>query len=186
MKRVLANAAGFQLVWFATVAGAGNGMAWTGPVAAMLFAGWVLSDARTRAADLWLLLRALPIGYASDSLWVACGWMHFAQPWPSPPFAPIWIIALWLGFILSINHSLVFLRGRPWPAALLGAVFGPAAYYAASNGFAAATFDIDVPAMMLILALAWAALLPLLLALGAHHHNRPRNAPMPITPKEHP
>lgn len=185
MNRLLANAIGFQLVWFATVAGAGHGMAWAGPLAAIVFAGWVLSDVRTRSADLWLLLRALPIGYVSDSLWVACGWMHFAEPWPSAPFAPIWILALWVGFVLSINHSLAFLRGRAWLAALLGAIFGPVAYYGAGKGFAAAMFDIELPVMMLILALAWAALLPLLIALSAHQRNRQRAAPMPVASEEH-
>ncbi|PKM15884.1 MAG: DUF2878 domain-containing protein [Gammaproteobacteria bacterium HGW-Gammaproteobacteria-2] len=169
MNRTIANAVGFQIVWFASVAGAGHGMGWSGPLAALLFAAWVLGEKRTRSADLWLLVRALPIGYASDSLWVACGWMQFAEPWPGLPLAPIWILALWTGFVLSINHSLSFLHGRPWLAALLGAIFGPAAYYAAANGFNATRFELDLPVMLLLLAMVWAVLLPLILTMSARH-----------------
>lgn len=172
MSRLLANALGFQLVWLATVAGAGHGMAWTGPLAAVVFAGWVLSDKRTRSADIWLLMRALPIGYASDSLWAATGWIHFNSPWPGAPLAPFWILALWVGFILSINHSLQFLHGRTWLAGLLGAVSGPAAYYAAGNGFAAISFGITLPLMIPILALGWALLLPMLLGMSAYQRAR--------------
>src|SRR3546814_5864243 len=89
MNRVLANAIGFQLVWLATVAGAAHGMAWAGPLAAFVFAAWVLSDKRTRSADVWLLVRALPIGYASDCLWAATGAIHFNASCPGPPLAPI-------------------------------------------------------------------------------------------------
>lgn len=168
MNRALANAVGFQLVWLATVAGAGHGMAWAGPLAAFVFAIWVLSDKRTRSADVWLLLRVLPIGYASDSLWAATGAIEFSSPWPGAPLAPLWILALWVGFILSINHSLHFLRGRSWLAALLGACSGPAAYYAAGNGFSAISFGIALPWLLPILALTWALLLPSLLRMSTY------------------
>src|SRR3546814_5025428 len=88
--------------------------------------------------------------------------------WPGPPLAPIWILALWVGFILSINHSLHFLRERIWLAALLGAVSGPAAYYAAGNGFSAISFGIPLPLLLPTLALAWGLLLPALLYMSAY------------------
>jgi len=172
MNRAVANALGFQIVWFTTVAGVGHGLPWAGPLTAIVFAAWVLSDKTTRSADVWLLLRALPIGYMTDCVWVASGWIRFAEPWPAQPFAPIWILALWVGLILSINHSLVFLHQRPWLAMLLGAVSGPIAYYGASRGFSAAAFEIGFSTMMWILAITWAALLPLLLAMSAHYRRR--------------
>ena len=161
-----ANVVGYQAVWFACVAGAGRGQPWMGPVAAMAFAALTLAFGGKRDADLRTLLLVLPIGFALDSAFAASGWMHYAQPWPWQHAAPLWIWALWFGFAMTLNHSLAFLGGRPWLAALLGLLGGPLAYWAASSAFGAVRFGVPIASVMVALALAWAVTLPLLMTLN--------------------
>lgn len=173
MISTLANAIGFQLVWFAAVIGAANGLPWLGPLAALAFAAAVLARGGRRREDLTLLAVALPLGFALDTLWVRTGLVAFAAPWPGS-VAPPWIVAMWLGFALTLNHSLARLRDLPWLAAALGAIGGPLAYLAAARGFGAARFADDPLPALLALSLAWALVVPLLLRVGRIHRPRIR------------
>ncbi len=75
------------------------------------------------------------------------------------------MIALWANFATTLNLSLAGLQTRPWLAALLGLVCGPLAYWGGA-GLGAMTFITPLPALI-TLALGWALLTPLLLALAA-------------------
>ena len=163
---VAANIVGYQLVWMACVAGAGRGIAWLGPVAAAVFVVATLAFGGRRDADLRALLIAVPLGVAVDSLFAASGWLNYAQAWPWPRLAPVWILSLWAAFAMTLNHSLSFLEGRPWLAASLGLVGGPLAYWAAAGAFDAVDFGVPAPWILSALALGWALLLPLLVSLN--------------------
>ncbi len=168
MLPTLANAIGFQLVWFAAVIGAANGLPWLGPLAALCFAAAVLAWGGRRRQDLALLAVALPMGFALDTLWVRAGLIVFASPWPES-VAPPWIVAMWLGFALTLNHSLARLRSLPWLAAALGAAGAPLAYLAAARGFGAVQFVGDPLPALLAVSLAWTLVVPLLLRVGRIH-----------------
>ncbi len=159
------NVVGFQGVWLASIAGAGAGYAWTGPLAAALFTAATLAFGGKARADLRLLAIALPLGWLLDSAFAASGWLLYAQPWPWAWAAPVWIWALWVGFAMTLNHSMAFLAGKPWLAAAFGALGGPLAYWTAAGAFDAVSFGRPVPWVLLALAAGWAVLLPLLFAL---------------------
>jgi len=161
-----ANIIGYQLVWLACVAGAGRGSAWLGPMAAALFTAATLTFGGKPGADLRILGLALPLGFAMDSLFAALGWMSFSQAWPWPNLAPAWICMLWAAFAMTLNHSLAFLADRLWLASLLGLLGGPLAYWSAAHAFNAVDFGESTASIMPALALAWAAMLPLLVALN--------------------
>jgi len=161
----LLNIVGFQTVWFACVAGAGRGLLWPGLLACAVFAAIVLTLGGKRREDLRALALILPIGIAIDSAFAASGWLAYALPWPWVHAAPVWIVALWIGFILTINHSLDFLRGRPWLAALFGLIGGPVAYAASANVLGAVSFGVAPMLALSAVALAWALVLPLAHAL---------------------
>jgi hypothetical protein len=72
--------------------------------------------------------------------------------------------ALWANFATTLNVSLVSLQTRPWLAALLGLVGGPAAYWGGAE-LGAMSF-LDPTAGLIALALGWGILTPLLLALA--------------------
>jgi hypothetical protein len=159
------NIVGFQLVWLACVAGAGSGLMWVGPAAAVIFAWTMLRYGEKTADDLRVLAIALPLGFVLDSAFAASGCLRYALAWPSPHAAPLWIWAMWSGFALTLNHSLAFLRERPWLATAFGAFGGPLAYWIAAAAFDAVSFAAPVPSVLIALAVAWGLALPLLFAL---------------------
>ncbi len=170
------NVVGFQAVWLASVAGAGAGLAWAGPVAALAFAAATLAWGGRARDDLRLLALALPLGLLLDSAFAASGWLVYAEPWPWTRVAPVWIWSLWVGFALTLNHSMAWLRGRPALAALFGLVGGPLAYWTAAGAFDAVSFGAPVAWALPALALGWAAVLPLLFALDRRFATRAQPA----------
>jgi len=168
MQRALATAAnvvGYQAVWLATIAGAGAGLLWAGPLAATLFVAATLAFGGKRTQDLRLMAVALPLGILMDTAFAASGWLRYAEPWPWTWAAPVWIWSLWAGFAMTLNHSMAFLRERPLASALLGLFGGPLAYWAAAGAFDAVSFGAPVAWVMGALALGWAVVLPALFAL---------------------
>lgn len=159
------NVVGFQAVWFCCVAGAGRGLLWPGLLAAAIFAVLVLAFGGRRRDDLRTLAWVLPLGIALDSAFSASGWLVYVLPLPWVQVAPAWIVALWLGFSLTLNHSLAFLRDHPGWSALFGLVGGPLAYVASANVFAAVSFGASPTQVLCGLALAWALFLPLVFSL---------------------
>lgn len=162
----LANVVGYQLVWFACVAGASAGLAWPGVVASLLFSAATLMFAGRRNADLRTLAIAVPLGFGLDSMLVASGLIAYSPPGPATALAPVWIGAIWLSFAMTLNHSLAFLRPRRAVSALLGLVGGPFAYWSASRAFGVIEFAEPVTTVV-ALGLGWAALLPLVFTLDA-------------------
>jgi hypothetical protein len=152
----------YQATWIAAVAGAGRGLWWPGLIVLAVFAVLQLGIGQWRRADACLFVGVSLLGFALDSAFVQLGLMRFqaAVPWAS--LAPVWMVALWTSFALTLNHSLAFLQGRPVLAALLGATGAPLAYWAAGSGWHALDFPLGVGPMLGATAIAWALLMPLL------------------------
>ena len=161
---VLGNLLGYQAVWFLAVYGAGAGRAWPALLAAALFALWQLAASRERAADLRLIGAALALGVLIDGALTRSGLVSYASAAPAlpPGGAPLWILALWVAFALTLNHSLRWLRGRLVPAILTGAAGGPLAYLAAARLSGAVTLATPPWQALAGLALGWAVALALL------------------------
>ncbi len=162
--RFWANLVGYQLVWFAVVIGASRGYPGWGIAAALGFVAVQLRYSATRTADARALVAAFLCGFLLDGALAMTGWLHYASPLLSLP-APIWILALWMAFAMTLNHSMVFLRGRPWLAAVLGAVGGPLAYLGAARGFDAVIFAMPAWRAIGVLAVGWALVLAVLASL---------------------
>lgn len=175
MRHWLPNALSYQLVWIAAVGGAARGWWWAGPVAVVLFAAWQLPLSRHRRADVLLCLVAMAVGFVVDSIWAGTGLMRFASPVPSTQFAPLWIVALWAGFALTLNHSLAALKPRLLLGTLLGACGGPLAYAIAERAWDAVDMGARPGPALLALAVAWSLVTPLLLVAAR------RLAPLPGT-----
>lgn len=163
--RFWANLIGYQLVWFGVVIFAARGQPGLSVALASGFvlAQWVLS--RQQASDARLLVCAVACGLVLDGLLAGTGLLRYASPVPGVP-APIWILALWAAFALTLNHSMTFLRGRPTVAALFGAVGGPLAYLGAARGFDAVIFPSPTWPALVALALGWALAMSVLAALA--------------------
>lgn len=154
------NIIGYQLVWFVAVSSATRARPWLGVAAAGLFIMAQGFASRERAADARMLLLVVGLGVVIDGSLGASGLLRYAASRPALG-APIWILAIWAAFALTINHSLAFLRGRPAAAALLGAIGGPAAYAAAARGFGAVSFVDPEWVSLLVFACTWTVALAL-------------------------
>lgn len=170
------NIAFYQATWLAAIAGAARGWWWAGPAMLAVFAGWQLLVSSERRADLELMACAAVVGFVVDTLCVRSGMLVYSAPVPSPDFAPIWIVALWMSFALTLNHSLAYMKSRPLLAAALGAIGAPLAYWAAARGWNALFFATQPAIALGVLAIAWAILTPALFLLARHlvRENRAR------------
>jgi hypothetical protein len=152
----------YQATWVAAVAGAGRGLWWPGLVVLAVFAVLQLSLSQWRRADACLFVGVSLLGFVLDSTFIQFGLMQFQAAVPWPGFAPVWMVALWTSFALTLNHSLAFLQGRPLLSGLLGAIGAPAAYWAAGSGWHALAFPLGLAPMLGVTAIVWALLMPLL------------------------
>jgi hypothetical protein len=166
--KIWINALAYQATWLASIAGAGRGLWWAGPLALSVFAVGQLAISAHRRDDAVLLACAGAIGFVVDSAFVQAGLLGFAAAWPWSHLAPIWIVTLWMSFALTLNHSLAYLKSHPLLAAALGAVGAPLAYWIAARAWHALVF-VAAPALALaVVAVAWALLAPALCLLARH------------------
>ena len=164
-RRVFLNFIVFQVAWLACVLGGANDRAAAGTLAVLVAIGLHLAIARRPLPEALLVAAAALLGLAWDSGVVALGLMSYPAGQFAPGLAPYWIVAMWGLFATTLNLSMSWLRGRPWLAALLGAVGGPLAYLA---GARLGGLQMPDPALALgVQALGWAVLLPVLNRLAA-------------------
>lgn len=166
----------FQLVWFAAVDGAAEGVLLVGPAAAIGFA--VLHLTLVKDYERWREFRFLVgvtfLGALCDACLLAMGATIYPTSAPGAVGAwpvvlswlpPAWILSLWLAFACLPRFSLAWLRGRYGLAVALGAIGGPFSYMAGVHlgGVAlgeSPTFTLGV------LAVEYALVMPLLLRLA--------------------
>ncbi len=84
----------FQAAWFACVVGAARGEAMLGSVVAVGVVALCCILSQRRAVDGALVLLALVIGLAWDTLLLRLQIVVYASPGPLPDWAPVWILAL--------------------------------------------------------------------------------------------
>lgn len=174
--KLLANIVCFQLVWMITVGGAAQGLWWTGPLAVLAFAAWQVPLSPAPRADLKLMVIAAVAGFAIDSALVLSGLLSFRTPVPWDFAAPIWIVALWVAFALTLNHSMDSLKRRPVLAVLLGLLGGPLAYWVAAHVWNAVDLNGSALLGLAMIGLVWALITPMLLALAERLKHAPRAA----------
>ena len=164
MKAILINAATFQAGWLCCVLAGAHHLPWLGTAVALLIVVWHLLGAHDGHKELSLVLIATGIGAIWDSLLVLTGLLQYPSGTLISGAAPHWIVAMWALFATTLNVSLRWLKYRPLLAAMLGAVSGPAAYFAGYK-LGGVQFP-DMDAALLALAAGWAFLMPLLMALS--------------------
>ncbi len=154
------NAVGFNLAWWTCVLGVKWSLPWLG---AVMMAIYLLIHLRILGLGKREMLFIMVIGAAGtvvDSVLATTGVIHYEGRWPIVNWlAPAWIIAMWAGFAALINHSLKWLKGRYILAFLLGAIFGPPAYFTGVK-FDVLEFHLASPTMIAILSMVWGLSIP--------------------------
>lgn len=132
--RLIANFGLFQLGWLIAVVGAAWGYPIAGVVYALVWAllhHWQIRVGRMQ--ELLLVVAGAGLGFVVDSVLVLNGIIAFPKnAWIGYP-STVWMVCLWMMFAMTLRHSLGWLRNHFILAAILGAVFGPLAYWAGSR-----------------------------------------------------
>jgi hypothetical protein len=161
MPKQLANAALFQLGWFACVFSPTHPwLLWVPAALLGLHLCWLSSWQQ----DGKLLISATVLGIAVDSLLLQLGVFDFGQP---RKLIPVWLVLLWALLACTLKHSLAWSAQPWWRAALLGSLSAPLSYYAGAQ-LAGVSLPYGTSPTLLGLALLWAGLLPLLHYLAGH------------------
>ncbi|EKF75552.1 hypothetical protein A11A3_01727 [Alcanivorax hongdengensis A-11-3] len=163
---IIGNALAFQLLWFAAVLG-GSGWAWS--VLAPMVLIQCLAGGHWRRDGRMLLIGG-GLCLALEPLWLASSLLVYQQ-WHSQWLAPPWIWALWLGFAVSFHYSLYWLQGRPWLAALIGAIGGVVSVTAGLRLGAAVTPQGWLPFAM-VYGGAWALAVPFMAWVAGRQDHR--------------
>ncbi len=156
----IANALGYQAVWFATLISVSKGNFWFGFLSSVVFAVLMLCFGGNTKHDFRVATIGLILGVSIDTLFASSGWIEYAQAWSSINIAPLWIIALWLSFSFTLNHSMSFLRKNYLMAAVFGFVGGPLAYWCADRVFDVISYGTSTGLVMLALGVCWGLVIP--------------------------
>ncbi|WP_024931241.1 DUF2878 domain-containing protein [Methylophilus sp. OH31] len=159
-KWVVFNFVSFQLWWWACILSAKPGLGWAVLLLVIAACCVHLQWIESWRHALPLLITTL-LGCILDQIAYTLGWLSFKHHHTWPAFIPLWMIALWLAFSMTLNVSMRWLQGRIILAAILGGMFGPLAYLGAQQ-----LKVIDLPSSswsLLWVTVEWAVVMPLLL-----------------------
>lgn len=161
--RLVWSVAGLNIGWFACVLGAARNDHWLSVlVVPMLGIIHLVIIGRARILPaILLILASLVIGLSLDSLLILVG-TYEPNRWLMPyPLTTIWLLMLWVNFSLALNESLQWLQEHLLVAGILGFLFGPTAYLAASRLEA---IEIATPAYFgfLPICIAWSIAMPIM------------------------
>ncbi|MEO5686640.1 MAG: DUF2878 domain-containing protein [Burkholderiaceae bacterium] len=157
--RQLANFVIFEAAWFACILGVAHGQPLWGTGAVVAAIAWHVAISARPATELALVALMCAIGLVAESLALAQGHVAYPAGQPVAWLAPYWMVALWGEFAIALNVTLRWLKGRPFVALALGALFGPLSFLGGVR-LGGARF-IDEPAALITLACMWAVLMPL-------------------------
>ena len=164
-KNMLINGVLFQALWFSAVYGSAHGWTWPCLLLLLTLSYWQLQTKRRAQSDIKLLLIAIVMGLVIDSAWINIGIMEFTNKTPVAWLSPLWILVLWAGFALTINHSMSWLKSHPLLPSLLGLISAPLSYYAGKK-FGAVEYNLDTLLVSAYIGLTWAVALPVLVKIS--------------------
>ncbi len=165
MKNIknLFNILGFQFSWWSCVLGVKYGWPYFGPCTMFFFLMVHYHFFKFNQMELTFIIVTGFIGAIIDTIFLKSDLINY-YGLTFGSIAPFWIIAMWLGFAATINHSLAWINKRWIIAFIMGAVFGPLSYLAGIK-FNALYFD-QTLFNLLILSLVWGLVIPALFILN--------------------
>ena len=121
------------MLWVACVLGAANKIIW--PAIAILIAMLVIFSLPTLKAknDLTFILICLLLGFVLDSTLAYFNFIDYSFDFGYSNIAPLWILFLWVGFALTLNHSMAWLFKYIKTGYLLMALGPPLSYISADR-----------------------------------------------------
>lgn len=159
MYRNIINLIMFQIGWFACVLTAANELAWWGIMTVAVLASLHVFYTANRRHEVLLLMCAGLLGFIWESSLASISVISYPGQ-ASHLVAPVWMVALWINFAMTLNFSLAWFKQHLILTSLAGFVFAPLAYYAGER-LGAMTFHNDWIALSII-GIGWSILFPFL------------------------
>ena len=170
MQSALINLSLFKAGWLASVFTAAASV----PAAGATVVTVVVVIHLLRAADvrneMRLLLFAALLGFGWESLLVSLDLVRYSIGSPVPGMAPYWLVCMWILFATTINFGMRWLHRHVAVAAIAGAIGGPLSFIAGEK-VGAVSFP-EPELSLLVIAVGWAVLLPLLVRVAARRQGR--------------
>lgn len=142
LKRVV-NGLAFYVGWILAIGFAAVGSPLKAALASYVLVALHLALNRHQRKELVMVASLTAMGGVLDTLYMCFGVVRFESPnYFLPQICPLWIMGLYALFGTSIDHSLFWLRGRPFVAAVLGAGGGILSYV---GGVAAGAAELPLP-----------------------------------------
>jgi hypothetical protein len=152
------NLVAFNLMWLGCVLGREQ-LLW---LVAPLVLSYLLLLLANSVLQLHQLLLPAALGVAVDLSLTLLGFFSFAD---ATLFLPAWLFLLWLAFSSTLNLSLSVFQNKLWLTAVAGALAFPF-NYGVGQRLGAVQFPRSDSLTLLLLAVIWAVLLPLLFKLS--------------------
>lgn len=171
MNNKLVNFIVFQVGWFSCVLSAANGYPWVGLMVVSLIVALHIHAAKQRTHEFQLLALAVVLGLVFDSLLVSTGWVRYPSGMLIAGIAPYWILAMWALFSITLNLSMGWLKNSLILASVMGAIFGPLSYLAGAR--LGAIILVDAVSSMVLLAIVWALVMPILIFAASRFDRAP-------------
>jgi hypothetical protein len=161
---MLVNFLYFQVLWFGCIL-LGNVFL---PVALVIFLIHTKESA-VGQNDLFIMLCCGVIGLIVDSILLNLNVFTFSHGQVTTNIIPPWLVAIWIAFGMTLNHSLNYFQNRPALAFVAGAFGGPLSYLAGAK-LGAIAIPLGYLQTFIIFACIWAPLF-FLLAVGTRMLN---------------
>ena len=162
----IGNLLSFQICWVAFVWGGANQRWWLGFIPLAVFSAWQLRATRWPRTDLVLIGVGMLIGALIETTMIRGGFFTYASQLPFVTLAPFWMLGMWAGFALTLNHSMAFFKSRLLLAATFGLFGGPLAYWIAGRAWNALAIPEPQWPSLLAIGVAWCLAMPLLCGLA--------------------
>lgn len=160
MNKKIINNLSYQAIWWSSVIGAIINRPLIGfyvmlPVLALHFL-YIARDKR----EIFLLIIAAIAGTAMDTLLNLFNIVQYSGTFDFAHWlAPIWITSMWIGFSMTVNHSLSWLNNKKFLGFILGMIFGPLAYVAGQR-YGAVKFVAPDFWPLILLSVLWGVIIP--------------------------
>lgn len=153
----------FYAIWFLCLGMVVQGREVWGIAIVLAFLVGHFAFSKNRPKELLVLFLTVLIGFCLDSAYIVGGVISYSTVNPLADWAaPFWILSMYALFATTIDYSLSWIQQTPgWMRAVLGAGGGVASYVAGER-MGVADFLLPQWGTVIILALVWAWMFPIL------------------------
>lgn len=156
----------FQGLWLSCILGAAKQTIWPAAVIVSCLLVLFLSPKFRHKNDSLFLFVCLPFGFALDSLLAYFGLIDYAHNFGFVAIAPVWIMFLWIGFSLTLNHSMAWLLQKPKLGSLFMLIGAPLSYFSAEKLGAIVMHKTTIT--LIVISVLWLLVYYLLLVANQH------------------